>query len=59
MLAREQRRRSNNRHLNAGHGRDKCGAQSDFGFAETNIAANKAVTGFARSQIINNIIDRI
>ena len=43
-----------NRHLLAGNCGDKRRAQGNFGFAETDIAANQLIHRFAACQIIHH-----
>ena len=58
MLSCEQRGWADYRHLLPCHRRHEGGAQSDFGLAETDIAAHEAVHRLARAQIVNDLCNR-
>ena len=58
MLTREQRGRHHDRDLLAAHGRDKGGAQRDFGLAEADIAANQTIHRPAGAEVFERSVDR-
>ena len=55
MLACQQSRRHNQRHLRSGHCHGKRRAQRHFGFAEPHISANQPIHRLACAQILNHI----
>ncbi len=57
MLARKQRRRHDDGHLQAVHGGDEGGAQCHFGLAEADVAADEAVHRTARRQVAEHRFD--
>ena len=58
MLAREQRRRHDDRHLLAVHRGDESGAQRDLGLAEADVAADQPVHRPAGGEIVEHRVDR-
>ena len=58
MLLGEQCRGHQQRDLLAVGERDPCGAQRDFGLAETHVAADEAVHRLARGQVLDHGLDR-
>ena len=58
VLARQQRRRHDDRHLQALHRRDEGGAQRHLGLAEADIAADQPVHRLAGRQILHDHVDR-
>jgi len=57
MLARQQCGRYDQRHLVALQGRDKGGAQRDFGLAEPDIAADQPIHRATRGKVAQDILD--
>ena len=57
VLARQQRRRHHDRHLEAFHRRDEGGAQRHLGLAEADIAADQPVHRPAERQIVEHRVD--
>ena len=57
VLAGQQRGGDDHCHLDAGHGGDERGAQGDFGFAEADVAADKAVHRFAAGEVFEDVGD--
>ena len=58
VLTRKQRRRHDDGDLLAAHGHNERGAQSDFGLAETNIAADQPIHNAAGGEVVENSVDR-
>ena len=58
VLARQQRRRHDDRHLLARHGDGEGRAQRHFGLAEADVAADQPVHHLARGQIVEHRRDR-
>ena len=58
MLAREQRRRADQRDLLAGHRHDEGGAQRDLGLAEADVAADQPVHRLAGFEVAEHVLDR-
>ena len=59
MLAGQQGRRTDHRHLLARHGRDESGAQGNLGLAEADIATDQPVHRLAGGQIVHDVGDRL
>ena len=59
MLARQQGCRRDDGDLFARHGGNESGAQADFGFTETDIAANQTVHRATAGQIVNHRFDGV
>ena len=58
MLAGQKRGWRHKRHLIAGHGGDKGGAQRHLGLAKADIAADQPVGGASRGEVTNDILNR-
>ena len=58
MLPRQQGRRHDDRHLGAGHCRDKGGAQRHLGLAKADIAADQPVHRLARGDVGERVGNR-
>ena len=58
MLAAEQCRRRNHRHLLATHRDQERRAQRHFGFAETHVAADQTIHRLTGAEIAHDIVDR-
>ena len=58
MLARQQRRRADDRHLMPRHRRHERGAQRNLGLPEADVADDQPVHRLARRQIVEHIADR-
>ena len=59
MLARQQRRRADHRHLLAREGGDEGRAQRHLGLAEADIAADQAIHRLARRHVFQHVGDRL